>query len=310
MGVAALLLASPLLLAFAHFLAEGHVGDHQDGGFRGAVLDPGGMVMYLLPYLYGPISFSTIPAIARFWGNGGYLGLIPFTLAIGGMLTAWRQPVTWLLGLWIIFALGVGQGAPILLDLFQYVPLVSIAAFARYMNTGWLFCAVILAAMFIDRIPAFRPAQWRRFGSAALIVSLLMLTATLVLTGAPLRLAWQPHGGQRGYIVASAAAVAGLIAGLSAAIWWRAGPRAQSLVIALATIEAITLFAIPFASSPAATKLDLDLVAFLQDPSGFSAHRHRRRNRHNPQFRLRFRHRHHQLRRPPHPHADGGFRQA
>lgn len=264
LGGAALLLAAPLLLAFASFLAEGHVGDHQNGGFRGAVLDAGGMVMYLLPYLYGPISFSTIPAIARFWGNGGYLGLIPCTLAIGGMITSWRRPVTWLLGLWIVFAIGVSQGAPVLLDLFQYVPLVTIAAFARYMNTGWLFCAVILAAMFIDRIPTFQPAQWRRIGTVALVVSLVTLTATLVLTSAPLRLAWQPHGGQRGYIVASAAAAAALIACLTAAVWWRAGPRAQSLIIAAATVEAITLFAIPFASSPAATKLDLGLIAFLQ----------------------------------------------
>lgn len=268
LGIAALLLAAPVLLAFAHFLAEGHVGEHQNAGFKDAVLDPGSLVMYLLPYLYGPISFSLIPGVARFWGNGGYLGLLPCALAIGGWLTGWRRPTTWWLGLWTVFAIAVSHGAPVLLDVFRRVPLVTIAAFARYIDTGWIFCAVTLAAMFVDRIPTLHPAQRRRLGTSALLLTLLLLTASVALTWSTLHLAWQPHGGQRGYIIATAAAAIALVACMMACIWRRAGPSAQPLLVALAAAEAITLFAVPYASSPAGTKLDLELVTFLQDHLG------------------------------------------
>lgn len=268
LGIAALLMASPLLLAFAQFLAEGHVGEHHNNGFKGAVLAPGGIVMYLLPYLYGPISFAPVTAYGNYWDSGGYLGLTPCILAIGGVLTSWRRPVAWLLGLWVVFAVGVSHGAPVLLDLFQHVPLVTIAAFARYLNSGWLFCTITLAAMFVDRIPTLHRAQWRRLGTSAVVLGLVLLSVTLVLNWSPLRLAWQPHGGRRGFIVASAAAAAALVAGMLACVWRRAGSRAQTVLTAFAAAEAIALFALPFASSPAGTKLDLGLVTFLRSHLG------------------------------------------
>ena len=268
LGVAALLLAAPVLLAFAHFLAEGHVGEHQNEGFKNAVLPPGSMVMYLLPYLYGPISFSPVPSIARFWGNGGYVGVVPCLLAIGGWLAAWRRSTTWWLGLWALFAVGVSHGAPVLLDLFRFVPLVTIAVFSRYIDAGWIFCVVTLAAIFVDRLSTLDWARRHRIGAAAMLLTLMLLAAALALTWPELCLAWQPHGGQRSFIVATAALATAFLGSVTLCVWRCAGRRAQSLLVALAAAEAVALFTFPYASSPASTKLDLQLVSFLQTHLG------------------------------------------
>ena len=163
------------------------------------------MAIYLLPYLFGPISSSVIQAAARFWGNGGYLGLTAFVLAIGGVLTGWRRPVVWLLAAWIVFAVGVSHDVPVLLDVFRYLPLVTVSIYSRYLNAGWLFCAITLAAMFIDRLPALSPATRRRSASQPpgwAPRSRRRAGPRL----ARLEIAWRPHQDQRFYVVASAAA--------------------------------------------------------------------------------------------------------
>ena len=265
-GAVALVLSAPLLLTFVQFLAEGYVGDHKNGGFKDVVIQSSGMVMYLLPYVFGPIFFSPIPAVTVVWGNiGGYLSLTALVLAIGGVLTARRRPVVWLLALWIIFAVGVTHGAPILLDAFRYVPLVTISAFARYLNAGWVFCAVTLASIFIDRLPAMLPTQRRRTGIVATGLGALVLAGTLALARPVLMTVWQPHQGQRIYLVASLAAAVLLLSGVIAAVW---RSRAQAGLATLAVTEAMLLFAIPFASSPRSAKLDMKLVTFLQQHVG------------------------------------------
>ncbi len=265
LGVAALALAAPLLLAFGHFLADGNVGDHTNNGFKDAVLPSGAMAIYLLPYLFGPISSSVIPAAARFWGNGGYLGLTAFVLAIGGVLTGWRRPVVWLLAAWIVFAVGVSHDAPVLLDVFRYLPLVTVSIYSRYLNAGWLFCAITLAAMFIDRLPALSPATRRRLGLAAAGLGALGLAGALALVWPVLEIAWRPHQDQRVYVVASAAAALMLLSGIVVAVCRR---RPSGVLTALAAIEAIALFAFPFASAPRAGKIDMQLVTFLQRHAG------------------------------------------
>ncbi len=266
LGIMALLLSAPLLLAFWHLVTEGNVGAHTDDLFKDAVLGPAGVVMYLLPYVFGPISFSPLQAVAFVWGShGGYLGLVAFVLAIGGVLTSWRRPVVWLLAAWIVFAVGVTHGAPFLLAAFRHVPLVTISAFARYLNAGWLFCAVTLAALFIDRLPNLPPAHRRRACVAATAVGTLGLARALTLALPTLSAAWQPHQNQRIYIVVSAAAALLLLSGVVAASGRRRPDRALT---ALAVIEAVLLFAIPFASSPGAAKLDMQLVEFLQHHVG------------------------------------------
>ena len=268
LGIAALVLAAPLLLAFSQFLSDGDVGGHQNEGFKDAVIGPGGVIMYLLPYVFGPIYFSAIPAVAAFWDNGGYLGLVPLVLAIGGALTFWRRPLVWLLASWIVFAVGVTHGAPLLLAAFRHVPLVTISAFSRYLNAGWLFCAVIPAAMFIDRLPAMPPRHRQHAGLAATALSALALAGALTLAAPTLLTAWQPHQAQRAYIVASVLAAFLLLACVLVALRQARPSRVQTGLVSLATLEAIVLFAIPFASNPRSAKLDTQLLEFLQQHTG------------------------------------------
>jgi hypothetical protein len=268
LGVLTLMLSAPLLLAFVHFLAEGYVGPHRDNGFKDAVIRSEGMIMYLLPYVFGPISYSPIETVAPLWSNGGYLGLTAFILAIGGALTAWRRPVVWLLVFWIVFAVGVTHGAPAFLDVFQRLPLVTVSAFSRYLNAGWLFCAVTLAAIFVDRLPALLFMQRRRVVVAAATLSTIVLAGAVAFAWPALTKAWQPDLGHRSYIVISVMAAMLLLSGAIMAGWGRLPGRAPTALIALATVEALLLFAIPFASSPRRAKLDLPLVQFLQHHAG------------------------------------------
>ena len=269
MSVIALAVASPLLLAFWHMLAEGYVGPHRNAGFKDAALAPASLIMYLVPYLFGPISYSSDPAIAPMWGSiGGYAGLAVSVLAIAGALSAWRRPIAWVLGGWVALAIAISHGAPVVHDVFVRLPLTAIAAFPRYMNAGWLFCGVTLAAIFIDDVATMPSHRRRLVGRVALGIALLTLAGAIVAAWPALAGAW-PHHGPRAYIVASAITAALLLAGVAAALRIARPHRAQAVLATLAAAELLLFFLVPFASNPAGGKVDTVLIDYLQRHLGF-----------------------------------------
>ncbi len=261
LGALAGLLASPLLLAFWSVLTQSDVGAHHDAGFTDAALPKAGLVTYLLPYLFGPIGASRNPVVSAVWGSGGYAGTAMAALATGGLLCAWRRPAVWVLAGWVAVAVAVSHGAPVLLQLFHRVPLVTEAAFSRYLNAGWLFCGTVLAAIGIDALPTL-PRRRR----AAIACGLVTVAIVLALQPAwPLLVeAWGARQGFRKFIVVSL--VVGAVVLLGLALAGRA--RSRGAMGAIAVAEAVVLFAVPYASAPRYARIDDGLIRFLAPRTG------------------------------------------
>ena len=259
--VLALLISAPLLIAFGHFLREAAVGGHHGVEFRDHFLPPHAFLVALLPYVFGPISAAPLPSVGAVWGDiGGYLGVTPLLLAVGGLICSWRSAASWLLAGWVVLAVGASHGVAILHGAMTAVPLVAIAAYGRYLDAGWIFASVVLGAVFVDRVGAMGAAERRRVGTLAGVI-------VLVLSGFGVWLAWTvlaevwPAPWQQLSVGAGAVLVCLFLLALRR-------ERPARAVAGLAIVEAAALFMVPFASTPRVAGVDRALIGFLRDHAG------------------------------------------
>jgi hypothetical protein len=162
-------------------------------------------------------------------------------------------------------AVGASEGVPVLHDAIVAVPLAALASYGRYLNAGWIFCCVVLAACFIDRVGTLAPAGRRGAGLLAAAVLLLLLAIGLRPAWPILQVAWSARHGQRTAIALSVGAACLLLAGFWFALRSR---RAPPLLTGLALTEAFVAFMVPFASYPRVKAVDGALLAFLQRHAG------------------------------------------
>lgn len=267
-GVLALMISAPVLLAFGGFIGQAELGGHQADRFADATLPPPAMLMYLLPYVFGPIFALAHPILNPIWGGiGGYVGIMPLLLGLGGLITGWRRPMLWVLGLWILLAVGATQNAPLLKALFVHVPLVKITAYCRYLNASWSFAAIVLSAAFIDRIPVMPRSLRLRVGTRSVLLTLVVLAGAVIAARPLLSYITRAHMGRTD--AALSFAVAGLLLALAAgAFCLRTSSLARTAIILFASVEALAAFLVPFASFPRRASLDQALISFLQQNIG------------------------------------------
>lgn len=262
----ALLISAPLLIAFGHFLLEAAVGGHHGVEFRDHFLPPQAFIVTLLPYVFGPIFAVPQPAVNAVWSDiGGYLGVMPLLLAVCGLICSWRRAAAWILALWVVLAVGASHGVPILHSALTALPLVTIAAYCRYLDASWIFACIILGAVFIDRVGTMGPTERRRVGMVAGVV----VTALL---GTGLYFAWdvlaevlrtEPRH-PRSMMLPFVAALLLLCLFL---LSMRLRRPAMALAV-LAAVEAITWFMLPLASNPRFAGIDRTLTGFLRNHVG------------------------------------------
>ena len=256
----ALLIAAPLLIAFGQFLPEAAVGGHHGVEFRDHFLPPHAFIVALLPYVFGPIFAAPQEAVAVVWGSiGGYIGVTPLLLATAGLVCSWRHAASWLLALWVVLAVGASHGVPILHGALTALPLVTIAAYCRYLDASWIFACVVLGAIFVDRVGAMEAVARRQ----AMMIASAVVVALLAIG---LFFAWDVLvSGQIPPVLLSLGASAGLLClFLLAARLHRPAPA----LACLAVLEAVAWFMLPFASIPSFTGVDRELIGFLQAHAG------------------------------------------
>ncbi len=262
-AVLAVAMAAPVLIGFGQFLREAAVGGHHGVEFRDHFLPPYAFLAALLPYVFGPINAATQAGLAAFWGDiGGYVGVMPLLLAVGGAVCAWRSATSWLLVGWIVLAVGASHGVPVLHGVLTALPLVTIAAYCRYLDAGWIFACVVLAAVFVDRLQNGAP---RRAGLVAGGVVLALLAVGVWFARSALAEAWQGAGWQGWAVVLALTTGVAAVGGFVVAMRSR---RAQSVVAGLAVGEAVLWFMVPFASTPGFTGVDRALIEFLRGHTG------------------------------------------
>ena len=266
MAVLAALIASPSLIAFAHFLPEAELGGHKDDLFKGATLPPAALILYWLPYFYGPVAASTNPDIRTIWGGiGGYLGLMPLILGVFGLIAGRRRPMCWLLAAWAAAAIGVSHDAPGLHAAFLHLPLATIAAYARYLNASWILCFAVLAAVGLELWPSLSRRERVLIGAITLAVVIAVVGAGLAASAPIIVDVWPSKQHQRLYVIISLAVAASLLAAFTAAL---GRPQARAGLILCLGLEAVAAFIMPILSFPRIAGMDRTLIDFLQQHAG------------------------------------------
>ncbi len=265
-----LLLAAPVLVAFASYLPQADVGWH--GGAIGNVgLDPIGIPALLMPYVYGPIfgliGWAKTTHLAAFWGSvGGYYAVTVFVLALYGLLS--KAP-RWLKGVltgWIVIALLKTFSFPVVTKLVNLIPTIKSAAFYRYAPPSIAFALIVMAAWGLQRLldeGRVTKKLLMTVGAALLVIvglAALARTASADFATAPHYKVWA--------IASVLVAVVFLL--LMPLVTHVVKPRFLAVIlVGLVTVESLIFFMVPQLSTP---KLQVDTtpISFLQQHLGLN----------------------------------------
>ena len=265
-GITGLLIAAPVLIAFADYLRVADLDTHAGMGFLSRHLEPGDLVVMALPWLYGGLFFD--PGHRHFWGDvGGYGGCTLFILAFAGVFGRGRRGLRLVLAGWVVVALALTFGVPISPWLAYVIPGLKQIALYRYLPASWIMCLCVLAAFALDDVAtADRAAPGR---GRAIAAGLALLT---VLLGCALLV---PGATSPPFLVNAASrrttALAALsLLGLAIMLTPRRIPRDRRVagVAAILVGEALTWFILPTFYAPRGGTIDLDGVGFLRDHLG------------------------------------------
>jgi hypothetical protein len=265
-GLVGIALAAPQVLSFFLYLPEGLIGDHQH--FARAALPPHGIVPSLLaPYVFGPIFAypNAWHAIAHIWGGiGGYVTAALVVVSAYGLIARWNGLHALLLG-WILTTLGKTFLFEPAVALWNLVPGVAIAAFARYAQPTWELAFVVLAMAGLDAL--LQRQTSRASAVAAGIVAVGLAGAAFWLVSR-----WWPELRDSIHLrnwAAGSAFWALATGGLAVFLLLRAKwARAAPLLAALLVIDSMLMYVIPTLANPRAASIDNESIAFLRQNLG------------------------------------------
>ena len=265
MGVLAVLLSAPVLVAFKQYLGHADLAGHSDDGFAQTWLEGAATLQYIAPYVYGRLFATDVPVVNSIvGGTGGYTGFLPVMFAFGCLCFRARRSTKITLLAWIALAVGVSEGVPVLHDAFMLIPLTKITAVYRYLNASWIFALIFLSAMFVDDIADCPPSLLDRRLFAAATLGLLALVLALACSWSVVSDLLAAGGRERRAMMVALAVTLGLAALAVGATLGRDPRATASRLSAILVLEALTWFAYPYLSSPRGGRLDMDLIAFLR----------------------------------------------
>jgi hypothetical protein len=256
-GIAGLLIAAPILIAFADYLPIADVGGHTDTGFFYAHLDPGYLTLVALPYLYGGIFFAS--EHNDFWQNvGGYGGCALLVMAFAGVFGRRLRVLRWVLAAWVVVAFGLTFGASWLHWMLYVIPGLRQTALYRYLPASWIMCLCVLAALALDDLKA--KARGR-----AIALGLVLMTGLL---GAAL---FVPQATTPPFLANdvsrwTAVVAAGWLVLLAVVLTLRrvSIDRCVASMVAILVGEALVWFALPTLYNPRHGSIELEGVGFLR----------------------------------------------
>ena len=262
-GVFALLLAGPQLAAFLDFLPDAFVGSH--GGLVQSPLPAAGFVMWLMPWLHGPMFFA---GQGRLWFTlGGYCGAAPVLLALCALLGRRERALRLLLAGWVALVVGKDAELPLLSALADAIPLMGHTVVSRYATPSAGLAIILLAGFALE--------DWRRSGCGlgrrrrimalggfgTLVV--VCLLAAWPVTRSTLQV---PDG------ALAALLSAGLLVSVTMflSVWLGSVPDRRRLgaAVAVVALEALLLFTVPLFSGRSGGHLDDGTLSFLRDHLG------------------------------------------
>jgi hypothetical protein len=267
-AAAGLLLASPLIVAFADYLHLSPVGPHAgDNGFDHLV--ESALPQSFLPYLWGPIFDFNVAEIRPIWGSvGGYAGVALSFLAVCGAFGRSLRSLRILAVTWIVVTYAATIGLPLAQHAIVLIPGVKFVAYYRYFDASREFAFAFLAAIFLSDVRSgVRTIERYRYVTATLVV--LALFAQGSIDAAPLVREVISLPALAPWFWRSLAFGSALLVALwAAALTLRGGRQIAVALATLVLLEATTNALIPTFASPATGSVDEAPIRFLRSHLG------------------------------------------
>ena len=287
--VLGLLVAAPLLIAFADYLQQ---SDSFSAHLLGELSLPlESFAQTMMPYVYGPVPtiFHSVP-MEEMWGQtGGYAGTLLVLMAVVGLVRrSSHGRLRILLACWVGIAWAKSLGIQPIQGIMNFLPLLRRTAFFRYSDPSWIFALVVLAAFGLDelsaghrdgvgdglrdgRLHAQQSVPLRRRYPFAFVIALLVLA---VAAAWPTHAFWARPASLHPlmFLLMSVSLAWVAVECLVAALVWkrlRPGPR-RAVLAALLVFEAVAMFLVPQLSARHHTSVDTAAVRFLHDHQGLS----------------------------------------
>ncbi len=256
------LIAAPVLVAFADFLVAGNVGVHAGGIPRDWFIDPAYAIELLFPYHQE--YFYAHDSAFFFWANvGGYAGLAVVVLAVAGCMGPTARPLRLMLVAWVFVTLGVTFGVRPLAAVFGLIPFTSMAALYRYLDSSWIFALCVLAGLAVGDIAASRTSvRALRTGLALALVIGVALAVFAWTKGV------KPEGLKASLTICFQLLLLGPVIVAAFGRPWVTPQRRAAMLTGAVAIEAIALFLPPVLHYPYESRLELAGVRYLQSRLG------------------------------------------
>jgi hypothetical protein len=176
-GVVGGIISLPGLIPFYDFYKVANVGSHNSAGQAIESLPVHALPMFFDPYVYGTI-FSN-PNVGTIWGGiGGYFTISVSALALLGLFGSVHRPLRIFLGAWTLFGvLGAYNIFKIRL-LWNVIPLLKNAGFARYIMPSCEIALILLAVLGIMDFASNKKAQ-KLFTFTTLAALLVLIWSAL-----------------------------------------------------------------------------------------------------------------------------------
>jgi Bacterial membrane protein YfhO len=260
------LLATPVVVAFADYVANAGLGPHAGTAFANAHLPASALPQLVLPYVYGPI-WGFGPAYP-IWGQlGGYLSASLLVFGLLGLISPGRRGLRFVLLAWIVLVVARMYGEPPLLGhAIGVLPGMSRVAFMRYAAPALEMAVVVLAALGLDGLLANGIARRRVLG---VTVVALLVVAIAAIGAMPLVHQFTEASHRvysRGSVIWATVVVAAVV--LAAVL---PGSRARrSVAVTIVSLDALAMFVLPQLSAPRKMYIDTAPVDFLQRNLGLA----------------------------------------
>lgn len=279
-GIAGLLLASPVIVAFLDYLPYANIGSH--AGAITASVNSIGLPALFMPYIYGAIfslsSHDATGALNFFWSNvGGYITALIFLLALLGFVGI-RKPskhrgIKILLGAWALIMVLRIYGLLWTNTIMSHIPGLSRTAIYRYVQPSVIFALVVLMAFGFEYV-LISAGSFKKVKKVLMAAGFAALVLVVLL---PIAIHEHDHllgaSHQRLWLVASFVWSLATIAALVLITFLNHKKKltktffGYSLAV-LVVIDTLVLFVIPQFSAPRSAAINTQPVTYLQQHLG------------------------------------------
>jgi Bacterial membrane protein YfhO len=263
-GVVGIILSLPILVPFMDFLKVAIVGDHSAAIDGVSKLSTHAVPMFFDPYIYGTL-FSNLNVQSEWGSIGGYFTISVTLLAIFGLFGKKLRAQRMFLFIWILIGTGGALNTFGLRTVWNLIPLVSSASFARYIAPSIEIAMILLAIFGLYDFETLEKTK-KKFLFAGVISLAILLLCHLDAHSLNLGVALG-HKARFIFIGLQAIPFIAVILLISIALFVNK-KHASKLLVLIIVGESILYFFVPTAEAPKQIILDKAPIEFLQQHEG------------------------------------------